>query len=159
RHLAGVLDRRRDVALMLDAVARDPAGPDLAPVGHELPEAPHVLVVDVGHLVLAEHTELLLLLLLPGLVVLLLALPRSLLLCSRHPVASPLAVRPRRRSRCPTSRTLHRNGPAARASRSPTASWVRPRRLRSRPCSCARPRPSPTSSCEAGRPRPPAFPG
>src|SRR5574341_1276300 len=58
RHLAGVLDRRCDVALMLCAVAADPSGADLAAVAHELPQQVHVLVVDVGLLVSAELAEL-----------------------------------------------------------------------------------------------------
>src|SRR4051795_181205 len=59
-HLAGVLDRDGDVALVLDAVAGDPAGTDLAAVGDELPQQGGVLVVDVGRLVLAELADLLL---------------------------------------------------------------------------------------------------
>ena len=43
-----VLDRVGDVALVLRAVAGDPAGPDLAAVGDELPQQAGVLVVDVG---------------------------------------------------------------------------------------------------------------
>src|SRR5688500_2131414 len=61
RHLAGVLDGDRDVALVLGAVAGDPAGADLAPVRDVLPEQGGVLVVDeVGVLVLAERADLLL---------------------------------------------------------------------------------------------------
>src|SRR3954470_19678534 len=59
-HLAGVLDRDGDVALVLDAVAGHPAGTDLAAVGDELPQQRRVLVVDVGRLVLAELADLLL---------------------------------------------------------------------------------------------------
>src|SRR4051794_18936560 len=59
-HLASVLDRDGDVALVLDTVARDPARPDLAAVGDELAQQGGVLVVDVGHLVLAELADLLL---------------------------------------------------------------------------------------------------
>src|SRR5690242_18728073 len=59
-HLAAVLHGRRDVALVLGAVAADPAGPDLAAVGDELAEQRRVLVVDVGDLLLAEHADLLL---------------------------------------------------------------------------------------------------
>src|SRR6266496_1837231 len=58
RHLAGVLDRRRDVALVLGAVARDPPGADLTAVAHELSQQIHVLVVDVVLLVSAELAEL-----------------------------------------------------------------------------------------------------
>src|SRR3954470_3735074 len=57
--LAGVLDRDRDVTLVLAAVAADPAGPDLAAVGDVLPQQTGVLVVDVL-LVLAERADLLL---------------------------------------------------------------------------------------------------
>src|SRR5437764_11883672 len=60
RHLAGVLDRRRDITLVLGAVARHPTGADLAPVGDELPQQRGVLVVDVGDLLLAEQANLLL---------------------------------------------------------------------------------------------------
>src|SRR4051794_26662106 len=56
--LAGVLDRDRDVALVLAAVAGDPTGPDLAAVGDELPQQAGVLVVDVLGLVLAECADL-----------------------------------------------------------------------------------------------------
>src|SRR3954466_7005367 len=58
--LAGVLHRDRDVTLVLPAVAGDPAGPDLAAVGDELPQQAGVLVVDVLGLVLAERAHLLL---------------------------------------------------------------------------------------------------
>src|SRR5215470_7396070 len=60
RHLAGVLDRRGDVALMLGAVAGDPPGPDLAAVGDELPQQARVLVVHPDDLLLAEQADLLL---------------------------------------------------------------------------------------------------
>src|SRR3954469_26069436 len=59
-HLAGVLDRDRDVALVLDAVAGHPTGADLAAVGDELPEQGGVLVVGTGRLLLAELANLLL---------------------------------------------------------------------------------------------------
>src|SRR5690349_1588980 len=58
-HLTGVLDSGRHVALVLGAVARHPAGTDLAAVGDELPQQPRVLVVDVGDLVMAEEANLL----------------------------------------------------------------------------------------------------
>src|SRR6185503_17768710 len=58
--LAGVLHRDRDVTLVLPAVAGDPAGPDLAAVGDELPQQAGVLVVDVLGRVLAERADLLL---------------------------------------------------------------------------------------------------
>src|SRR4029453_7944921 len=57
-HLPGVLDGGGDVALMLGAVAGDPAGADLAPVAHELAQQVDVLVVDVVLLLGAELTEL-----------------------------------------------------------------------------------------------------
>src|SRR3954453_13114589 len=60
RDLAGVLDRDGHVTLVLTAVAGDPAGPDLAAVGDELPQQAGVLVVDVLGLVLAECAHLLL---------------------------------------------------------------------------------------------------
>src|SRR6476619_7869470 len=60
RELAGVLDRDRDVALVLHAVAGHATRADLAAVGDELAEQGGVLVVDVGHLVLAELANLLL---------------------------------------------------------------------------------------------------
>src|SRR3954451_15351506 len=60
RHLATVLDGDGDVALMLRAVAGHPASADLAVVGDELPQQVGVLVVDVGVLLLAEGTHLLL---------------------------------------------------------------------------------------------------
>src|SRR3954454_15153369 len=60
RHLTAVLHGRGDVALVLGAVAGDPAGPDLAAVGDELPQQAGVLVVHVGDLLLAELTDLLL---------------------------------------------------------------------------------------------------
>src|SRR5450631_4113553 len=52
RHLAAVLHRGGDVALVLGAVAGDPTGPDLAAVGNVLPQQVGVLVVDVGNLLL-----------------------------------------------------------------------------------------------------------
>ena len=47
RHLAGVLDRLGDLALLLGADAGDAAGADLAAVGDELAQQVGVLVVDV----------------------------------------------------------------------------------------------------------------
>src|SRR6476469_2159402 len=58
--LAGVLDRDRDGALVLDAVAGHPTRADLAAVGDELAEQRGVLVVDAGRLLLAELANLLL---------------------------------------------------------------------------------------------------
>src|ERR671914_331515 len=58
RHLPGVLDGGGDVALVLGAVAGDPAGADLAPVAHELAQQVDVLVVDVVLLFGAELAEL-----------------------------------------------------------------------------------------------------
>src|SRR6478735_7927992 len=60
RHLAGVLDRGRDVALVLGAVAADATGTDLAAVGDVLTQQRRVLVVDAGDLLLAEDADLLL---------------------------------------------------------------------------------------------------
>src|SRR3954467_7672614 len=60
RHLAAVLDRDGDVALVLRAVSGHPAGADLAAVGDELAQQVGVLVVDVGVLLLAEGAHLLL---------------------------------------------------------------------------------------------------
>src|SRR5512132_2143375 len=57
-HLPGVLDGGGDVALVLGAVAGDPAGADLAPVAHELAQQVDVLVVDVVLLLRAELAEL-----------------------------------------------------------------------------------------------------
>src|SRR5437868_6387420 len=59
-YLTGVLDRGRNVALVLGAVAGYPAGTDLSAVGNELPQQSRVLVVDVGDLVVAEQANLLL---------------------------------------------------------------------------------------------------
>src|SRR3954463_15658045 len=60
RHLAAVLHRDGDVALVLRAVARHPACADLAAVRDELAQQRRVLVVDVGRLLLAEDADLLL---------------------------------------------------------------------------------------------------
>src|SRR5215213_11724305 len=57
-HLPGVLAGGGDVALVLGAVAGDPAGADLAPVAHELAQQVDVLVVDVVLMVRAELAEL-----------------------------------------------------------------------------------------------------
>src|SRR5512132_128451 len=65
-HLPGVLDGGGDVALVLGAVAGDPAGADLAPVAHELAQQVDVLVVDVVLVLGAELTELALRLALEG---------------------------------------------------------------------------------------------
>src|ERR1700685_4403020 len=58
--LTGRFDGNGHVTLMLGAVARHPAGPDLAAVAHVLAEHPDVLVIDPFHPVLAEGTRLLL---------------------------------------------------------------------------------------------------
>src|SRR3954465_15057158 len=60
RHLAAVLDRDGDVALVLRAVAGHPPGADLAAVGDELAQQVGVLVVDRCRLLLAEGAHLLL---------------------------------------------------------------------------------------------------
>jgi len=52
------LDRVRELALMARAAARDPAGNDLPALGHEAPEAAHVLVIDERDLVRAELADL-----------------------------------------------------------------------------------------------------
>src|SRR5918992_5400507 len=57
-HLPGVLDGGGDVALVLGAVAGDPAGADLAPVAHELAQQVDILVVDVVLVLGAELAEL-----------------------------------------------------------------------------------------------------
>src|SRR4029450_8242650 len=57
-HLPGVLDGGGDVALVLGAVAGDPAGAGLAPGTHELAQQVDVLVVDVVLLLRAELAEL-----------------------------------------------------------------------------------------------------
>src|SRR5258708_10997783 len=55
RHLAGVLDRDRDVALVLNAVAGDAAGTDLAALADVGTQQLGVLVIDVLSLFGAEH--------------------------------------------------------------------------------------------------------
>src|SRR3984885_10616555 len=55
RHLAGVLDRDRNVALVLDAVAGDAAGTDLAALADVRAQQLGVLVIDVLALFGAEH--------------------------------------------------------------------------------------------------------
>src|ERR1700729_4333030 len=60
RHLARVLDRRGDVALVPGAVTGDPARADLAAVRDVLAEQAGVLVVHVADLVVAEGADLLL---------------------------------------------------------------------------------------------------
>lgn len=62
RHLAGVLHRDRDVALMSTAVPADPARPNLAPVGEKLTQQASVLVIDLLIFVLAKRANLLLVL-------------------------------------------------------------------------------------------------
>src|SRR3712207_2298106 len=58
RHLPGALDRGGGLALVLRAEARNPTSTDLAAVRGEAPQHVVVLVVHVGHLLLAEHTGL-----------------------------------------------------------------------------------------------------
>src|SRR5271156_1395133 len=60
RHLACVLDRGGDVALVPGAVPGNPARADLAAVGDVLAQQTGVLVVHVADLVVAEGTDLLL---------------------------------------------------------------------------------------------------
>src|SRR5215210_7227657 len=58
RHLPGALDRGRGLALVLRAEARDPTSTDLAAIRDEPPQHVVVLVVHVGHVLLAEHARL-----------------------------------------------------------------------------------------------------
>src|SRR3712207_6074622 len=58
RHLAGALDRGRCLALVLRAESGDPASTDLAAVRGEPPQHVVVLVVHVGHVLLAEYAGL-----------------------------------------------------------------------------------------------------
>src|SRR5512137_85256 len=58
RQHAGALDGGRHLALVLRAVAADPAGDDLAALGEEVLELPLVLVVDLGRLLGAEAADL-----------------------------------------------------------------------------------------------------
>src|SRR3954452_6659460 len=60
RHLARVLDRLRDLPLLLHRHAGHPAGTDLAAVGDELAQQRGVLVVDVADLRRLERVGLLL---------------------------------------------------------------------------------------------------
>src|SRR6187401_1810337 len=62
RHLAGDLDRVRDVELLLTVVARDPHVADLGAIAHEPAEQVDVLVVDVLDLVDDDRARLLLVL-------------------------------------------------------------------------------------------------
>src|SRR6478672_12823649 len=59
-HLAGVLDRLGELALLLRGDAGDPAGTDLAAVRHELAQQVGVLVVDVVDLGREKRVRLLL---------------------------------------------------------------------------------------------------
>src|SRR3954447_18949359 len=159
RHLPRVLDRRRHVALVLRAVARHPARPDLAPLRDELPEQVGVLVVDVRDLVLAELAELPLAALRPALFffgVLAGTLLGGSIRSTRHPVVSP---RPRRRRRrrgrpcCWRSSPRRRTGPASPPWRWPIAGSARSRRLRSRSRFASRRPGSPRNVAAAARPR------
>src|SRR5918998_5784658 len=58
RHLSGALDRGGGLTLVLRAEACDPACPDFAAVRGKAPQHVVVLVVHVGHVLLAEHTRL-----------------------------------------------------------------------------------------------------
>ena len=62
RHLAGDLDRRGDLPLLLHVVAADPAVADLGPVAHEARQQVDVLVVDVLDLLGDQRAGLLLVL-------------------------------------------------------------------------------------------------
>src|SRR3990172_4533018 len=59
RHDAGLLDLHRQLALVGRTDSRNPAGDDLAPLGDEVFEQIHVLVVDPEVLLRAEPAELL----------------------------------------------------------------------------------------------------
>ena len=56
--MARALDRDRQLALMLGAVAGHAAGQDLAALGHEATQAGEVLVIDVLNLIYAELADL-----------------------------------------------------------------------------------------------------
>src|SRR3954452_19740274 len=58
RDLAGALDRRLQLALVLGAGARNAPRQNLAALGHERPDQLHVLVVDVVDLVRTEFADL-----------------------------------------------------------------------------------------------------
>src|SRR5699024_11902632 len=58
-YLARVLDRLRDLLLLFDAHAGDPARTDLAAVGDELAQHGGILVVDVVDLGRLERVDLL----------------------------------------------------------------------------------------------------
>src|SRR5215831_11922464 len=139
RHLAGVLHGSGNIALVLGAVARHAPRPDLSPLGHELLQQAHVLVVDVVDPVLAEDADLALLLLLPALVILLSF--RSSLGLSRHPAVTPLLLRrPPPRAPRPSPRRRRPNGSASRPWPWPNAATGRSRRPRSpRRCACRPP--------------------
>ncbi len=53
------LDRCRKLPLMASTVARDAARNNLAPLCDQVPQAPHVFVIDQGQFVCAEPTDLL----------------------------------------------------------------------------------------------------
>src|SRR5437879_4960887 len=52
------LDRSRKLTLMTSTVARDASRNNLAPLGHQVTEAPHVFVIDQGQFVGTEPTDL-----------------------------------------------------------------------------------------------------
>ena len=60
RQLPSRFDCQGDFTLVLGTVARHPAGPDLSPIGHELAQQVHVLVIDPSSVFLAEDADLLL---------------------------------------------------------------------------------------------------
>jgi hypothetical protein len=53
------LDRCRQLPLMTSTVARNAARNNLAPLRDQVPEAPHVFVIDQGQFISAEPTDLL----------------------------------------------------------------------------------------------------
>lgn len=58
RHDAGALERRSQLALVPGTIAGDAAGDDLSPLVDELPEAAHILIVDLRYLIDAEGANL-----------------------------------------------------------------------------------------------------
>src|SRR5262249_20103857 len=52
------LDRSRKLTLMTSTVARDASRNNLTPLSHQVPQAPHIFVIDQGQFVGAEPTDL-----------------------------------------------------------------------------------------------------
>ena len=57
--VSGPLDRCRQLPLMASTVTRDTARNNLAPFRDQVPQAPHVFVIDQGQFISAEPTDLL----------------------------------------------------------------------------------------------------